>query len=157
MDSIRLYAAALSGLLVCSQAVLAQVGLPELIDRIGEENIPTGLNVIVSQVEAPSGSNYGPDQSLPQFDGKDFFAMSGPPGNTGHATTVASNMYGITSSIAPDITDIYLWNANNWAQSGFLRVAQGSGNPPLIPPADIRVFNHSWIGSFGSNSFDNGG
>ncbi len=155
VSNIRTYAAALPGLLVCSQAVLAQVGMEELIARIGEENIPTGANVIVSQVEAPSGSNYGPDQSNPQFDGKDFFEMSGPAGNSGHATSVASNMYGNTNSIAPDITEIYLWNANNWAQSGFLRVGQGPSNPPLLPPAEIKVFNHSWIGTFGSNSVNN--
>ena len=154
MSNIRLYAAALSGLLVCSQAVLAQVGLDELIARIGEENIPTGLNIIVSQVEAPSGG-YGPDQSNPQFDDKDFFAMSGEPGNSGHATTVALHMYGNTSSIAPDIMNIYLYDANHWLLSGFLRVSQGSGNPPLIPPADLKVFNHSWVGGAPNDSLNN--
>lgn len=155
MRNIRTYATALLGLLVCSQAVVAQVGLDGLIARIGEKNIPTGANVIVSQVEAPSGSNYGPDQNNSQFDGKDFFPQSGPPGITGHATTVASNMYGNTSSIAPGITDIYLYNANDWVVSGFLRVGAGSGNPPWFPPADIKVFNHSWIGDFGSPSLNN--
>ena len=74
-----------------------------------------------------------------------------------HATTVANNMYGNTSSIAPGITDIYLYDANHWLVSGFLRVGQGAGNPPLIPPADIKVFNHSWIGDFGSPSLNNQG
>ena len=155
MSNIRTYAFALSGLLVCSQAVLAQVGLDELIARIGEENIPTGLDVVVAQVEAPRGSSYGPDQSNPQFDGKDFFAMSGSPGNSGHATSVALNLYGNPSSIAPDIAEIYLWEANHWLQSGFLRVGQGSGNPPLIPPADLKVFNHSWIGAAPNDPLNN--
>jgi hypothetical protein len=80
--------------------------------------------------------------------------MTGPFGSSGHATTVGLNLYGTTTSIAPGITNIFIWLAGSWATSAYLRTGEG-GVQPSTPPAGMRIFNHSWIGSFGSTLNDN--
>ncbi len=58
--------------------------------------------------------------------------------------------YGNSTSIAPGITDIEVFNANNWIGSGFLQA--GSTLEPLI--AAGRIINHSWVGSAGTSDPD---
>ena len=94
------------------------VGVPELIKRIGQENVPTGAGVLVGQVEVGVG-NYAPNPGVGEFGGKTFTLMSGSSGNSGHATRVGRNYYGLDTSIAPGITDIFVWEVNNWVASGF--------------------------------------
>ena len=81
----------------------AEVGLDDLIKRIGLENIPTGVGVTVGHVEWPVQGDYSPDQGLAEFRGKTFFEMSDATGVSNHANAVASNFYGNTLSIAPGI------------------------------------------------------
>jgi hypothetical protein len=131
------------------------VGLDDLINRLGAANIPTGAGVHVSQVEANEGVNYGPNQSDPELAGKTYVAQSGAPGNSGHATLVARTFYGTQISIAPDINTIYLYSAAGWLQGNFLRTSQGAANPPLATPGQVKIFNNSWGGSFGSAAVDN--
>ncbi len=136
-------------------SVASEVGLDALIARLGAGNVPTGAGVVVAQVEAPiSPGNYGPDQNHPEFSGKTFFPQSGSPGNSSHATTVATNLYGAVTSIAPGIDEIYLWEANAWATSGYLNTFSG-GTRPASPPAGLVLFNHSWVGDFGPASTNN--
>src|SRR5262249_38408684 len=94
--------------------VTAEIGYDDLVARLGAANVPTGLNIVVSQVEAPeSPGNYGPDQTNSEFIGKTFTAMSGSPGNSSHATFVGQNMYGTVTSIVPGITSIFLYEATS--------------------------------------------
>ena len=132
------------------------VGLDDLAERIGAENVPTGFGVVVGQVEAPQGpgsSNYGPDQGNSEFNKKQFFDYSGPPGNSVHATTVGRHMYGLVTSIAPDTSDIHLWEANSWLVAGLLRTTLGGA--PLSPPTGLKIFNHSWVGDAGVSTVNN--
>ena len=136
--------------------VTAEIGYDDLVARLGAANVPTGMSIVVGQVEAPeSPGNYGPDQSNSEFIGKTFTAMSGSPGNSSHATLVGQTMYGTVTSIAPGITSIFLYEASNWATTGYLRTNQGAAFPPLATPGGIKMFNNSWIGSFGNATVDN--
>jgi hypothetical protein len=131
-------------------------GWSELVDRIGLENVPTGLDVIVGQVEAPDGSGYYmPDGDDPNFDGKYLIRRSG--GSTApsaHATGVARKYYGLTNSLAPGVWFINCYEVNNWLQGGYLHVGGGSGSPPDPPMGDQKIWSHSWVGSFGSTTYD---
>ncbi|MHC4109425.1 MAG: dockerin type I domain-containing protein, partial [Planctomycetota bacterium] len=132
------------------------VGLDALAERIGAENVPTGLDVIVGQVEVPAGpgsANYGPNQGHAEFDTKTFIDHSGPPGNSAHATTVGRHMYGLATSIAPDVAVIHLWEANSWLGAGFLRTTLGG--QPLPTPAGVRLLNCSWVGDAGASAVNN--
>jgi hypothetical protein len=137
-----------------AQPVSQIVGLDDLIARLGG-SAPNGAGVVVAQVEAPVGGSYGPDQTHPEFAGKTFVARSGAPGNSGHATTVGRNMYGLTTSIAPGIDEINLYEAGHWLGAGLLRTGFGGGSPPQTTPGGIKLFNNSWIGSAGSSTVDN--
>jgi len=130
-------------------------GLDELIARIGIENIPTGANVEVAQVEAESaGGNYGPNMTNADFAGKTFTFQSGSTGNSGHATQVGKRMYGSGAvGLAPDITQIYVYSAEGWVLNDFLQT--GTGSNPSSPPSNVELFNNSWIATFGSISNDN--
>jgi hypothetical protein len=156
---------AAAGLLAVSQQAQAfgvadDVGLNDLIARLGAANTPTGDGVVVAQVEAPEGVNYGPNQALPDFTGKTFTAMSGAPGNSGHATLVAQNMYGsgngiITPpSIAPGVATIFLYEANGWIGDDYLNAGIMPFQVPLITPGGIKFINNSWIGSAGGATND---
>jgi hypothetical protein len=138
-----------------SADVFDDIGFTALKNRIGAANVPTGAGYGVGQVEAEeTAGNYGPNTANPEFAGKTFTPQTGAFGTSSHATTVGLALYGNTSSAAPGITNIFVWNANNWATTSFLKVNQ-AGVPPAIPPAGMRIFNHSWIGSFGSTFLDN--
>ena len=147
--------------LVLTAAVFSDVGadhgLDDLILRIGIENIPTGLNVQVGQVEADTANgDYGPDINDPDIAGKTFIFHSGSTGISNHATNVGKRMYGFgNSGIAPDVNFIDVYSAEGWATSDYLRV--GTGSNPSSPPGNLELFNNSWIASFGSNSIDSQG
>jgi hypothetical protein len=130
-----------------------QMGLTDLALRIGAENIPTGDGVLVAQVEAPISGNYRPAPGNAEFVGKVWHVMSGDSGASGHATTVGRYFYGLTTSIAPGIIDVWVWEVNHWLTTGLLN--SNSGTLPGAVPEGIRIFNHSWVGSFGSTTPDN--
>jgi len=126
----------------------------DLVARMGITT-PTGAGVGVGQVEAPEGTEYAPLTTWSDFTGTTFSLLSGTTGSwSSHANTVGVNLYGNSGSIAPGITSVFCWNVNQWATSAYLRVGQGL-TAPATPPAGVRVFNHSWIGSFGSATNDN--
>ena len=127
---------------------LDDIGLTDLQDRLGSAT-PTGAGVVVGQIEVPD-PGYGPNQVNPEFDGISFVAESGPAGASGHATTVATRLYGRTLSPAPGVGVVHLWDVNDFLFSGYLK--QGSGSPPPAPPEGLQVFNHSWIGSLSTTA-----
>jgi hypothetical protein len=146
------------GLLVAVPAhagIFDDIGYTALVARLGVRNVPTGAGYAVGQVEAQeSAGNYGPDVNNADFAGTSFTAQTGPFGLSGHATTVGLNLYGNTASIAPGVNSVFIWEAGSWATSSYLKTNQGA-TPPSLPPAGLRIFNHSWIGSFGDAFVDN--
>ncbi len=130
------------------------VGLDDLLARIGAANMPTGSGVLAGHVEfADAEGDYGPNQALNQYAGKTFIANSGPTGTNAHANNVGFNYYGNTLSIAPGITTINLWEANAWIAAGFLR--SNTALDPTTVPAGLKLINHSWIATYGSNTPNN--
>ena len=128
------------------------MGLPQLIERLGSLT-PTGETIIVAEIEAPNGDgHYGPNVNNADFVGKSFFEMSGPTGTSSHATTVGKFLFGLPWSLAPGIDQIYLYSAPGWLTADYLRTQQPGSVAPLLPPADIRIMNHSWVGSIGADT-----
>ncbi len=139
---------------LASADVFDEIGYTALKLRLGAAT-PTGAGYGIGQVEAEeTPGNFGPNTSNPDFAGKTFTPQSGPFGASGHATTVGIALYGNSGSIAPGVTNVFVWSANLWATTGFLRTNQGA-LAPLVPPTGMRIFNNSWIGSFGSTFNDN--
>jgi hypothetical protein len=130
-----------------------EVGYQDLLLRLGAA-APTGAQVPVCQVEAGSGA-YAPNQAAPEFAGKTFTLLSGASSVSSHATEVGRTWYGTSFGMAPGTSSIACFEAANFVQSGYLKLGQGTAVAPAAPPNNARVFNHSWIGSFGSNGTDN--
>ncbi len=140
---------------VASASVFDDIGYTALVARLGAGNVPTGAGIGMGQVEAEeSAGNYGPNTSYADFAGTTFTPMTGAFGVSSHATTVGVNLYGNTGSVVPGVTGVYVWSANLWATTSFLKTNQGA-TAPAVPPAAMRLFNHSWVGSFGSTFLDN--
>ena len=125
------------------------IGYTKLQAELGA-SIPTGSGVGVSQIEAPEQTVSGiyyylPDTTLAEFSGKTFTTLSPSGGLSGHATTVAQYFYGSATSVAPGVTGIHSYEANNWVGSGFLNY--GTTSAPKTETQ--KVTNSSWIGSTG--------
>ncbi|MBL6912527.1 MAG: hypothetical protein ISR40_02555, partial [Puniceicoccaceae bacterium] len=80
--------------------------------------MPTGNGIRVTQVESPfSGSgatNFMPNAANSQFTGKTITDQTGGGTASSHGTTVGQNLYGNTTSMAPGITDIDVYEAEDW-------------------------------------------
>ena len=108
-------------------------------------SVPTGTGVSVTQVEAQEATNaYMPNTADSQFAGKTITDQTGGGANSGHATTVGKNLYGNTTSIAPSITSIDVYYANDWINSGWYTGTPPTENNPLQ--------NHSWVTWFQDNN-----
>lgn len=141
-----------------SADTLTDIRYNDLVARLGVANVPTGVGIGIGQTEAPEGTNYAPDILAPYYAGTTFTLLGGASGTSGHANSVAFNLCGDASSCAPGLSNVWNYNVNSWAASSWLRVGQGSTFPPLAAPAThCKVWNHSWIGSFGSAANDNDG
>jgi hypothetical protein len=147
-----LHAAAAGLALVPTLALAAypdDVDFTELQAELGGTT-PTGAGVIVAQVEAATQVNgqnaWMPDGTNTEFAGKTIGNMSGAPAGlySSHATSVGKLFYGTTSSLAPAITNVSAWWADNWLASGALNATNG------IQPvhSTSRLTNHSWVGDF---------
>lgn len=142
---VRLWSSLLAGLagvlLVCASLPAAykdEIGYTDLAGELGLA-IPTGSGVWITQVE--SGSNgYAPDPAL--FPDQTFYLQSGSSENSAHATNVGGYLYG-GGGIAPGVSDVNVWDAVHWFNSGSLGTA-GTSAPET---ENGRVQNHSWIGS----------
>ncbi len=136
--------------IVCLGGVKDDIGWTALQTELGGV-MPLGVGIGISQVEALVGTDYAADAADPELSGKTITLKSGASGASGHATFVARNYCGITSGVAPGITQIDAYEVSLWVQTGFLH-AGNSGAAPNIESR--RVENHSWIGNFGSQSLD---
>ena len=131
------------------------LGFLDLVERL-DGDVPTGAGVGAMQIEARDGEgDYGPNQAHAEFAGKTFFEMSGATGTSSHASTVGKLQYGLVRSIAPEVDEIYLYSATEWAGAGFLRTGAGGSVAPLPTPGDVKVVNNSWVGGFSSAPSNN--
>ncbi len=164
---VRKSPGSVAGRLLCLAALL-QPGLAaaDYYDDIGFRQLqtllgaatPAGASVRVMQVEGSQLVNgvqtWAPDPRVAEFSGKSISELSGAPGGayTTHATNVGIGFYGNSTSIAPDITVISVYSADDWIRGGFLRSVGTSQGQPLFSAA--RVGNHSWIGAFPAYNTD---
>ncbi|MEN8828889.1 MAG: S8 family serine peptidase [Lentimonas sp.] len=115
------------------------------------ETIPTGVGVTVTQVEAredtsnngtlESNEGYMPNSANAEFAGKtitDVSALGQDPSN--HGNWVGRNLYGNTTSLAPGITNVSVYEANTFLNSGWYSGTPPNENNPLQ--------NHSWVNWF---------
>lgn len=124
----------------------AAVGYTRLVQELNQRGIavPTGTGLRVGLVEARVDGFYFPNSALPEFSGKTFNNL-GPdvsPSSSGHASGVGSLFFGNSSSMAPGVTQIDVYDATT-----FVLTQQGL-NPNLQPQStNVAVMNHSYIGN----------
>ena len=144
-------------LLVCASVqagILDDIGYSRLAVELGT-SLPDGDGVPVTQAEASTSGIgnlpvYLPDVNDAAFSGKTITDMSAASTGTysGHATGVGKKVYGNTTSVAPGITSIAAYWADDWLQAGFLGLG-GNARPPV---STSRIANHSWVGDAQSAS-----
>lgn len=128
----------------------AIVGFDDLAARIGAEHMPTGATVRVAQVEALVNNSYRPNAGHAQFAGKQFQWMSGgSTGSSNHATNVGLRFYGAVDGLVPGIPLIHSYEVNSFATNQWLRANFNAATPPLAPPGQTKIVNHSWVGDGG--------
>ena len=131
-------------------------GYTQLSAELGAA-LPTGAGIVVLQSEAdtdpsavdgymPQTATATPFSGLGGFAGKTFYADSGVGGGSSHAASVGSNFYGLTTSVAPGISQVHLRDA-----SDFLTNLAPSSGPIAFPGT---VSNHSWTASYASDNDD---
>ena len=127
------------------------IGYRQLQTELGTA-IPTGQQVIVTQVEAKVDSSWMPDPDKAGLAGKTVVDEVGrAPGFSYHATGVARLFYGNTGSMASGISQVNLHSADNWLSNGSLRI----GDKALPWVGQARIVNHSWVAGMGvANSVD---
>ena len=142
----RFVIAALVLAVVEVQAYTTNIRYDELVAELNDLGIsvPTGAGVGITQVEAPNGSATAilPNSTDAEFSGKTITDQDGGSTNSNHATVVGKNLYGNTVSVAPGITEVDVYGANNWLNN----LGWYSGTPSV---ESNPIQNHSWV------SFDN--
>jgi hypothetical protein len=142
-----LFACLATGAAAVHADVLDDIGYTQLVAELGG-SLADGAGIQVSQIEAANSGNYGPDVGLSEFAGKSFEFLSGTTGVSMHATGMAQRFYGSTISTTPGISDIKLWEADEWLVDDYLKT--NTSLEPLVETA--RVQNHSWVGSMSTQS-----
>ena len=128
-----------------------EIGFNALVDALGDD-LPDGSGVVVSQVEANQGLENGPympDLADLEFDGKVIINGSNTNSDySTHARGMAKLFYGNDTSLAPGITDITVYEANDYL-ANILKV---NGIDPTAQA--FKVQNHSWIGTYTNHNDD---
>ena len=98
----------------------SDIGWPEFVAEAGP-GYPDGSGVLVVQVEADystaQGEQYVPNDADPQMSGKTISDATGGGDVSSHALTVAKLFYGNSSSIAPGVDDILVYEAGDYLSS----------------------------------------
>jgi hypothetical protein len=128
---------------------------PQLQTELGA-SLPTGVGIPVMMSEANAGG--APAVYLPQattgttpfagtggLTGKTITPWSGASTASGHAGNVANLFCGSSQRVAPGVTELHVWLADDFANNLF-------SNP--IPIFTGSVQNHSWVGEFGNEATD---
>ena len=131
---------------------MEDIGFLELQVLLGA-GTPDGSGVDVSLVEANTSTapdfHYLPNASDPEFTSITITDQSGlSTAPSGHATSVGRLLFGNTSSIAPGVTQVDGFDANDWLNNTLF----AGGSDPAIEGNAIQ--NHSWIGTTGSDATD---
>ncbi|HMO15559.1 MAG TPA: S8/S53 family peptidase [Pirellulaceae bacterium] len=125
-----------------AQAWKTAIGWTQLFNEVGP-GLEDGTGISVLLTEAPVGGNYMPDTAHSEFTGKTITNGSGPNNTpSGHATSMAISFFGNTQSVAPGVTNITVFDANDWINTKLNFASQAD---PLAHP--FRVSNNSWIGT----------
>ncbi len=127
---------------VLEAGIADDTGWTALVERLGAGNVPDGSGIVIAMAEANT-TGYKPDPNHAEFVGKLFALKSGATGVSGHATTVARHFFGLTTSIAPGLSNIRCFSA-----TGFMAGASLGGSNALVMPKNVgwKVQNNSWIG-----------
>lgn len=127
------------------------IGFTKLQQELGVA-IPDGTGIRLTQVEGSTQVNgqdvWFPDPANAEFVGKTISNASGAPAGlySSHATSVGGSFYGNMRSIAPGVSNVMAFSANDWMGGGALLTVMGNGgNRPLSSTS--RIANHSYVGS----------
>lgn len=131
------------------QAYKATIGYDKLKSEVGA-GLANGAGVVVALAEANTGAvgtnTYFLNTADSQFSGKSFTDISNltPRNISGHATSVGQLFFGNTSSIAGGVTNVQVYDAEN-----FVFAQQQLGNAGVNPNSTLgfSVLNHSYIGN----------
>ena len=132
---------------------LVNCGWGDLLNRLGPDDMPDGSGVVLAQVEvADSNGYYVPNANDDDLGQPLYIRRSGGSANpSSHATFVAQKFFGLTTGLSRGVSYVYCFKATGWAQNDFLHVTTTEA-PDVIPI--IKVWNHSWVGSFGNATID---
>jgi len=119
------------------------IGLARLEARLGNQT-PTGEGVVSAHVEG--GAAYMPDLVAANFKNITTLHAGGNKEYSGHANATAVLIYG-PRGLAPGIRRAYFLSSNEFLGEKFLK----AGRPEAPDMKDIRLSNHSWIGSVGGS------
>lgn len=131
-----------------AQSLKDLVGYTKLQSEFGG-SLATGAGIRVGLVEADTDANttissYMPNTGIADFTGKTF-NNNVPSGQTvtvsGHATGVAQNFFGNSTSLSPGVTQVDVYEAND-----FVEIRQQFNKPNNPDPITAQVLNHSYIG-----------
>jgi autotransporter-associated beta strand protein len=126
------------------------VGYTALINQLGAA-APTGAGVPVLMSEFGIDGGYPAMATLPQFANKVITVRTPLGGNSLHATDVAASFFGSTSSLAPGVSQIEIYETNDFLTHGYMHWATSALTPNVSLQAS-RVANHSWISSAANNN-----
>ena len=121
-----------AGSFIFAQPYKAQIGFDKLKNEVGP-TLANGSGITVAIVEpnvGAAGTNtYFPLVSDPEFSSKTFLDVSNlSPRNTSeHANIVGKLFFGAVSSMTPGITNVQVYDADNFI---FVRQALGTVNNP---------------------------
>ena len=122
---------------------LKAIGYTALEKELGP-SMPTGSDVIISQIEARSKGAYLPNDNYLEFSGKTLRNHTGTHAEISfHANDVGKLLYGNTLGVAPSVSLVDVYEAIDWYGRVLLRSDNGFIGEPLIEPN--RIQNHSWI------------
>ena len=127
----------------------ADVGWNEFTSLLGP-GYPDGSGVLVAQGEADANGDetilaYLPNPANSEVSGKTITAQTPGGSNSSHALNVARRFYGNTTSLAPGVTDIFVYEA-----ADYLELLKTDSIP-----TDRKVHCHAWIGDFESDADTN--
>ncbi len=155
---IRLYLPLLALLpAVAAADYKADIGYTKLQQELGALT-PDGTGIRITQVEGSTQANgqaaWFPDLANAEFVGKTISNASAAPAGlySGHATSVGGSFYGHMRSIAPGVSNIMAFSANDWMGGGALLTVVGSGGSRPLSSTS-RVANHSYVGSATATNF----
>ncbi len=133
-------------------------GWTDLVERLGEDNVPRGDGVHIAMVESDDEGNYALDDCAPwacdpEFAGQLITQKSGETGKSNHAYSVGIRLCGHNSGMAPEVLQVQCYEVNGFLSDDCLNTGGGSTKPEVS--GAVKVWNHSWAGDAGSNTINN--